>query len=296
MLLSEKMRPKSFNEVLGNEHVVNILRNLVKTGDIPNLLFYGPPGTGKTTLAYIVSHHLLKENFSNNFLETNASVDRGIDVIRNRIKDFAASSPMGTKIRILLLDEVDLLSFDAFHALRRTMEIFPQCRFILTANHIHKVIDPIRSRCLNLPFKKIESKELKKLIKTIPVEFENEETIDLLIKVSENDLRYLINNLQALSSLGKRITQRDLSELFNLPLSSQIDQLISERNFTVLKEKIQEILYNQNVSPKLIIREVLSRIRNPAQVQKLSEVDFRISMNGLPELHLLDLFLKLRRS
>ena len=294
MILSEKLRPKKFEEVIGNEEIVSILKDLVRVrGDIPNLLFYGPPGTGKTTLAYIVARELLKEHFDHNFLETNASVDRGIDIVRNRIKDFASTAPLGSKIRILLLDEMESLTPDSMNALRRTMELYPRCRFILTANNVNRIIEPLRSRCLNLPFKKIHPKEMKQVVTRIAqqlkLKFKSPAEIELLVSLSNNDLRHLMNSIQALSSISDTIDQTKIRNLFGMPESQEILKLKKLSQFQEIREAINDLL-DRGISPRAIIKELLNSSTTTEEIKKLSEVDYRIAVGGIPELHLLDFF------
>src|SRR3989338_1930107 len=162
----EKYRPGKFDEVVGQEVIVNRIKAMTEQENIPHMLFAGPPGTGKTTIALIIAKTLFKDNWRQNFLETNASSDRGIDVIRETIKDFARTKPIGTNIpKIILLDEADALTRDAQNALRRTMEQYAEnCRFILSANYSSKIIEPIQSRCAMFRFKPLDKKEIFAII------------------------------------------------------------------------------------------------------------------------------------
>ena len=145
----EKYRPKSFEEFVGQDIIVNRIKSFVENNNIPHLIFAGSPGTGKTTLALIIARSLFGENWRENFLELNSSDDRGINVVRETIKDFARTRPMSNvPYKIILLDESDALTREAQHALRRTMENYSNtCRFILSCNYSSKLIDPIVSRC-----------------------------------------------------------------------------------------------------------------------------------------------------
>src|SRR3989344_4121467 len=160
-LFIEKYRPLDFKEVHGQDVIIERVKSMVENKNIPHMLFSGPPGTGKTTTALIIAKTLFKDNWKENFLETNASSDRGIDTIRNQVKDFAKTKSMEGDIpKIIFLDEADALTRDAQNALRRTMEQFSDnCRFILSCNYSSKIIEPIQSRCAIFRFKPLAKED-----------------------------------------------------------------------------------------------------------------------------------------
>jgi replication factor C small subunit len=175
---TEKYRPSKFEEVVGQDEIVKRVKNLTNSLNLPHMLFAGPAGTGKSTLAIIVAKDLFKEYWRENYLELNASDARGIDVIRQEVKNFARTKSLGSvPFKIIFLDEADALTKEAQQALRRTMENFTStCRFILSCNYSSKIIDPIQSRCVVFRFKLLEKKDIEKRIKIIA---ENEKlTID----------------------------------------------------------------------------------------------------------------------
>ncbi|MFW6265549.1 MAG: AAA family ATPase, partial [Halanaeroarchaeum sp.] len=144
----EKYRPERLADVVGHEDIIDRVESYVARDDLPHLLFSGPAGTGKTATASAIAKELYGDDWRENFLELNASDERGIDVVRDRIKNFARASFGGYNYRIIFLDEADALTSDAQSALRRTMEQFSNnTRFILSCNYSSKIIDPIQSRC-----------------------------------------------------------------------------------------------------------------------------------------------------
>ena len=169
MLWVEKYRPKRFSEIKGQEKIVERLRAMVQQKNIQNLLFAGPPGVGKSTLALIIAYELYGEEWQQNFLELNASDDRGIDVVRNTIKDFARTKSLGNvPFKIIFLDECDSLTRDAQQALRRTMETYANStRFIFSCNYSSQIIDAITSRCVIFRFKLLEKKHIIEVINKI---------------------------------------------------------------------------------------------------------------------------------
>jgi len=177
------------------------------------LIFYfsGPAGTGKTTLALVVARSLFGNEWHSNFLELNASDERGIDVVRNKVKTFARTKSMGdVPFKIIYLDECDALTRDAQQALRRTMENYTStCRFVMSCNYSSKILDPIQSRAVVFRFQLLEKKDIKKRIDLI-AESEglsiSADAFDALYEASEGDCRRVINLLQATASISPNIT------------------------------------------------------------------------------------------
>ena len=159
---TERYRPSTFEEVVGQQEIVKRVRSLVQSINIPHLLFAGPAGTGKSTLALIIVHELFGDTWKQNYLELNASDERGIDVVRQKVKDFARTKSLGNvPFKVIFLDEADALTREAQQALRRTMENYTNtCRFILSCNYSSQIIDPIQSRCVVFRFKLLEKKIL----------------------------------------------------------------------------------------------------------------------------------------
>ena len=166
---TEKYRPVSFDEIVGQQEIIKRTRSLVQSLNIPHLLFAGSAGIGKSTLALIIVKELFKENWRENFFELNASDERGIDVVRQKVKDFARTKALGkVPFKVIFLDEADALTREAQQALRRTMENYTNtCRFIMSCNYSSKIIDPIQSRCVVFRFKLLEKKDVEKVIKKI---------------------------------------------------------------------------------------------------------------------------------
>jgi replication factor C small subunit len=190
----EKYRPTSLDELVLDPLHKDIIHKFLKEGNIPNLLLSGGVGTGKTTISKILINTLDCDS-----IILNASSDRGIDIVRNRILMFASMSSF-KKWKIVFMDEADLLTPESFYALRNIMETYSKnTRFILTANYINKIIEPIRSRCQIMEFKALPKEFIKKKLSHIlakeKVEY-NDADLDTLIESYYPDIRSMINNLQ----------------------------------------------------------------------------------------------------
>ena len=256
---TEKYRPQRLDEVVNQSHVVSRLKQWVKEGSIPNLLFAGPAGVGKTTVALALAKELFGEHWRDNFQETNASDERGINVIRGRIKDFARTRPIGAEFKIVFLDESDALTPEAQQALRRTMEKFSNvCRFILSCNYSSRIIEPIQSRCAVFRFKRLTKDDVKTYIKRI-VDNEgisiDESGYDALFEISEGDLRRATNLLQAASTLGK-VDRNSVYDVASLAKPEDVKEMLDyviKGSFDDAKEKLYDMLINQGLAGEDII-------------------------------------------
>ncbi|EGW33662.1 uncharacterized protein SPAPADRAFT_59031 [Spathaspora passalidarum NRRL Y-27907] len=199
----EKYRPYKLQDIVGNEETVERLKIIAKDGNMPNMIISGLPGIGKTTSVHCLAHELLGEYYHQATLELNASDDRGIDVVRNKIKQFAQTKivlPPG-RHKIIILDEADSMTPGAQQALRRTMEIYSNStRFAFACNQSSKIIEPLQSRCAILRYNKLADEEvlarLLEIAKMEEVKY-NSEGLQALIFTAEGDMRQAINNLQS---------------------------------------------------------------------------------------------------
>ena len=299
---TEKYRPSKFPGIVGQDNIIKKVESLTNSLNIPHLLFAGPAGTGKSTLALIIVKELFEKNWRDNYLELNASDERGINVIRDKVKNFARTKALGNvPFKIIFLDEADALTPEAQQALRRTMENYSAtCRFILSCNYSSKIIDPIQSRCAIFRFKLLEKKDIEKVIKKIE---EGEklsitpEAIELLYEGSEGDCRRAINLLQSTSSISPVITTELISTVISSAKPKDIRVVLDyalSGDFQKSREKLLDIMLKESISGQDVIKAIQKEIWNlPVEpdikvklTEKTGETEFRIVEGSDPFIQL----------
>ncbi|KDE09160.1 replication factor C subunit 4 [Microbotryum lychnidis-dioicae p1A1 Lamole] len=230
----EKHRPKSLDDIVGNVETIDRLKVIARDGNCPHIIISGSPGIGKTTSILALARQLLGENYKEGVLELNASDERGIDVVRNRIKAFAQKKvtlPPG-RHKLVILDEADSMTPGAQQALRRTMEIFSSTtRFAFACNQSNKIIEPIQSRCAILRYSRLTDAELLRRLLEIceieKVEY-NEAGLTALIFTSEGDMRQAVNNLQSTYSGFNFVGADEVFKVCDQPHPVKVQQLIKD--------------------------------------------------------------------
>jgi len=289
---TEKYRPSKFEGVVGQEDIIKRVQNLTNSMNIPHLLFAGPAGTGKSTLALIVVKELFGKNWKENYLELNASDERGIDVVRQKVKDFARTKAIGdVNFKVIFLDEADALTKEAQQALRRTMENYTKtCRFIMSCNYSSKILDPIQSRCVVLRFKLLEKKDIEKRVKFI-AENENlkisDESIETLYELCGGDCRRVINILQATAAISSEISSDLISTLTTNAKPADIKIVLDyalSGDFLKSKEKLLDVMLKESISGSDIIKAIQREVWNldidnelkVRLTEKTGEIEFRL--------------------
>ncbi len=267
---TEKYRPKKFEDMVGQEEIIKRVKALVGSNNIPHLLFAGPAGTGKSTLALIVVKELFGESWRENYLELNASDERGIDVVRQKVKDFARTKALGdAPFKVIFLDEADALTREAQQALRRTMENFTStCRFVLSCNYSSKILDPIQSRTVVFRFQLLEKKDIKRRIDLIADREGlsiSADAFDALYEASEGDCRRVINLLQATSSVSPNVTAELVNTIVSKAKPSDIKIVLEyalSGDFLSSREKLLDIMLKESISGQDVIKAIQKEVWN----------------------------------
>ncbi|MEK6959425.1 MAG: replication factor C small subunit [archaeon] len=300
----EKYRPHNLNEVIGHDQITQRLKGYVNKKNLPNMLFSGPAGTGKTSSSIALAKEAFKDSFEQNFLELNASDDRGIDVVRKTIKDFARTLAFDSGFKIIFLDECDALTQDAQQALRRTMEKYTKtCRFILSCNYSSKIIEPIQSRCVVYRFKPLSSKDIDKQIRHIAQKEKLviDEKAEIAINyIAQGDLRKAVNIIQACATLDKKITEEIVYTVSSRARPEQIQEMIVlalAGKFIEARKKLEELMYEQGMSGEDIITQlyretmaldekILAQKDKIELVDTIGEYDFRLTEGATERIQL----------
>ncbi|KAM3165299.1 AAA domain-containing protein [Lachancea thermotolerans] len=296
----EKYRPQTLDDVYGQREIVGTVRKFVKEGRLPHLLFYGPPGTGKTSMIVALAREIYGTNYRNMVLELNASDDRGIDVVRNQIKEFASTRQIFSKgFKLIILDEADAMTNAAQNALRRIIEKYTKnTRFCILANYAHKLTPALLSRCTRFRFQPLPTDAIEKRVNKVLI-LENlklsREAFTALLRLSKGDMRRALNVLQAskatLDDPDAEVTEDTIYECIGAPHPQDIETALesmlkddwSTAFFTVNKirtlkglalidliEGIVETLEGYELKPETRI-ELLC---------KLSDIEYAMSKGG----------------
>lgn len=289
----EKYRPSNLSEVVGQTPITSRLKNYVKERSMPHLLFAGPAGTGKTTCALALAKELFGELWKHNLHELNASDERGIDVVRGKIKEFARTAPLGEDgFKIIFLDEADALTGAAQAALRRTMEKYSRtCRFVMSCNFSSKIIDPIQSRCAVFRFRPLKSEDVERYLKFVAVKEElniDKEAYESLTYLAQGDLRRAINGLQMAAAANVDITPDVVYQAVAAARPEEVKEALEmslNNNFAGARERLDTLQITYGLAGEDVLRQMHRSVRDievpdtikVQMIEKLAEADFRLS-------------------
>jgi replication factor C small subunit len=289
----EKYRPGTFDEIKGQEDIKKKVKAFIKQGNMPHLMFSGPAGTGKSTMAIVVAKQMYGETWRQNFLELNASDERGIDIVRNKVKNFARTRALGNvPFKVIFLDESDALTKEAQQALRRTMENYTQtCRFILSNNYSSKIIDPIQSRCTLFRFKPLAKEDIFELVDNIAKAEDikiSEDAKQSLFEISGGDCRRMENILQSCAALDNNITEELVFSMASVAKPKEIGEILNlaiKNKFIEAKDKLLDAMLRYGLSGQDIIKQIQKQVleldiddrMKVHLIDKCGEIEFRMT-------------------
>ena len=297
MGLAEKYRPKTLDEVVGQDKIIQAIKNILERHEnsIPHMLFVGQAGVGKTTVAMCIARELFGKEWQERFVELNASDERGIDTVRNKIKKLAMTAGK----RIIFLDEADALTEDAQQALRRIMEKSNNV-FILSCNYEHKIITPIKSRCARFVFKPIPKnlilRRLLEIIKAegiqLEVSKETKKALTMIAEYANGDLRYAINMLERIITKHKKITKESVLLELDINMVRNAIELALNGDFRNARKMIEDA-YALNPDYVYIVKQMYDYLKSiedeKIQIklfEKLAEFEYRCKVGANPLIQL----------
>ena len=306
----EKYRPKKISDLVNQKEIMGSLNALLKNqSEMPHLLFSGSAGVGKTSAAICLSREILGEHWRDYSLELNASDERGIGMVREKVKKFSRFAGLNTEIpfKIIILDEADEMTSDAQTALRRIIEDTAKyCRFILIANNLSKIIEPIQSRCVVFKFTRISNKEISSQLKFIAQKEKikaDEKGLETICDYVNGDIRHAINILQAAASRGS-IDVSGVKSVIGLTKTKDVQAVLKlalAGKVSDAREKMIELIkvYGMSESDflKYINQAVFASKTNNIEgiLEIIAKYDYRILTGANPEIQLSALLAELTK-
>jgi len=306
----EKYRPKKMTELVNQKEVVGSINSMLKNqSELPHLLFSGSAGVGKTTAALCLSSEILREHWRTYTLELNASDERGINMVRERVKKFSRFGGLDTEIpfKIIILDEADEMTSDAQTALRRIIEDTSKiCRFILIANNLSKIIAPIQSRCVVFKFTRISDKDIISQLKFIAKQEKiktDEKGLQTICDHTSGDLRHAINILQAAASSGD-VTESIVKSVVGLTKTKDVQDVLKlalDGKISDSRDKMIELIKVYGMSESDFLKYINQAVFNSKTnnlegvLETIAKYDYRILVGANPEIQLSALLAELAK-
>lgn len=278
----EKFRPREFEDIVGNEEAVTRLSQFARDGNMPNIILHGPPGCGKTTVILCMARKILGPNMKDAVLELNASNERGLDVVRNKIKMFAQAKVTlePGKQKLVILDEADAMTEAAQQALRRIIEIYSKTtRFAFACNIFDKIIEPIQSRCAVVRFSRLNDEQLRRKMLRICKEMDvsyDDKGIDAIIYTAQGDMRQAINNLQSTHDGFEQITEENVFKVCDEPPPVVIQNIIDKCRMRKLNEAERCLtdLYKLGYCTEDIVSSMFRVVKSNAKLKEYEKLEY----------------------
>jgi len=306
----EKYRPQKISELVNQKETIGSISSMLKNqSELPHLLFSGSAGVGKTSAALCLSREILGEHWKDYTLELNASDERGINMVRERVKKFSRFAGLDTEIpfKMIILDEADEMTNDAQTALRRIIEDTAKiCRFILIANNLSKIIEPIQSRCVVFKFTKISDKEILSQLKSIGKKEKikaDEKGLNAICDYTDGDLRHAINILQAAASSGN-VTESVVKSVVGLTKTKDVQDVLKLAlggKISDARDKMIELIKVYGMSESDFLKYInqavfTSKVNNlDGILETIAKYDYRILVGANPEIQLSALLAELAK-
>mmetsp|Transcript_1549 Transcript_1549/g.3499 ORF Transcript_1549/g.3499 Transcript_1549/m.3499 type:complete len:359 (-) Transcript_1549:587-1663(-) len=299
----EKYRPKTLDDVAAHTEILDTIKRLTSENRLPHLLFYGPPGTGKTSTILAVARQMYGASMQNMVLELNASDDRGIQVVRQEIQDFASTKTIfSNKFKLIILDECDAMTKDAQFALRRVIEKYTRnARFCLICNYVSKIIPALQSRCTRFRFRPLDAQYVKPRLQHV-VEQEGVRLgsggLDALVSLGGGDMRRSLNILQSCHMAFDEVDEEAVYLCTGNPMPRDIQQVVHwlfNESFNTAFKKVIELQVNKGVALADIVRELhpymFTMVSIPTRVkmdlvEKLADCEHRLAYGTSERLQL----------
>lgn len=308
LMWSEKYRPQKLEEVVNQKGIIKGISNLVKSPDLPHMLFAGPAGVGKTTTALCIARELLKDQWEKDTLSLNASDERGIKMVREKVKRFARERSVATSpFKIIILDEADEMTGDAQTALRRIIEDFAEnTRFIIICNYLSQIIEPIQSRCVVFRFTRLPKEDvvdhLKMICEKEKVKYE-EKALGQIYDATGGDLRHSINVMQAAAGMGS-VSAANVTAAVGLSGRSKVGEVLRlalSGKFNEARAKLLELMQVYGMSETDFMKYASQELYDMQAVKDrpdefaalMAEYDYRLSAGAHPEIQLAALLAQL---
>lgn len=279
--LIEKYRPKTLKDMVSHEEILQTINLFVEKKNIPHFLFHGPPGTGKTSCILAIARMLYGDNFKKNTLELNASDDRGINVVREKIKEFCNTLNISSKmsVKLVILDEADMMTTAAQNALRRVIEKYTKnVRFCLICNQVSKIIPAIQSRCMRFRFSPLKKEQCAERIQQI-CDTENisidSQTIEKIIEIGKGDMRKILNIVESTHMSYGNVNLDNVYACTGLPSPYQVEFLmktVRDNSFSDCYKIIQAYKMDNGFSTTDLVLEILKIIRKDNRINTETKI------------------------